>query len=316
MECILFSVIVPVYNVENYLRRCIENILHQSYTNIEIILVDDGSQDCCPNICDEYAQTDNRIKVIHKQNGGLSDARNAGMEIAKGDYILFVDSDDYIETDTCERFINHLKKHRYIEDIVVGEYQIVDSDKKCINNHTLLNEEIIYTYEEYMNKTIPRGEFYCPAWLNLYNRNYIDEHNLKFCKGLLHEDMEWTPKCFLQGAKVGYLKGYFYNYIIRDGSITKAGNYEKHIKDSLWIYSQWKKWFSNINNTELRNNCYGLLAKCFINSCAHYKIPRNQYDKIISKKLLIKYSREKVKAILFVLNNNLYYHVYDIVQNK
>ena len=98
----LISIIVPIYNVELYLEKCIESIINQTYKNLEIILVDDGSTDSCGKICDEYAKKDNRIKVIHKINGGLSDARNKGMEIAKGKYIGFVDGDDYVASDMYE----------------------------------------------------------------------------------------------------------------------------------------------------------------------------------------------------------------------
>ena len=104
------SVIVPVYNVENYLRRCVDSIINQTYKNLEIILVDDGSPDNCPVICDEYAQKDSRIKVIHKENGGLSSARNCGMDMATGEYIGFVDGDDWIESDMYKFLIENAEK--------------------------------------------------------------------------------------------------------------------------------------------------------------------------------------------------------------
>ena len=107
----IISVIVPIYNVEYYLYRCVDSVLAQTFTDFELILVDDGSPDNCGNICDEYAEKDNRIYVIHKKNGGLSDARNAGLDVAKGDYIIFVDSDDYIESDLLEKAVSVLKKH-------------------------------------------------------------------------------------------------------------------------------------------------------------------------------------------------------------
>ncbi len=107
----LISVIVPVYKVEAYLNRCVESIVNQSYSNLEIILVDDGSPDRCPEMCDVWSQKDKRIKVIHKENGGLSDARNAGMAIATGTYIGFVDSDDWIDRDFYEKLLLTLKEN-------------------------------------------------------------------------------------------------------------------------------------------------------------------------------------------------------------
>ena len=104
----LISVIVPIYNVEKYLARCVDSIVNQTYKNLEIILVDDGSPDRCPQMCDDYAEKDSRIKVVHKKNGGLSDARNAGMAVATGEYISFIDSDDWIETSMFELLINNI----------------------------------------------------------------------------------------------------------------------------------------------------------------------------------------------------------------
>ena len=112
------SIIVPVYKVEKELDRCVQSLLKQTYKNLEIILVDDGSPDHCPILCDQYALEDERIRVIHKKNGGLSDARNAGLNLATGEYVLYVDSDDYIELDTCERFIKAAGNQKI--DIVVG----------------------------------------------------------------------------------------------------------------------------------------------------------------------------------------------------
>ena len=121
------SIIVPVYNVEPYLRRCIDSILAQTFTDFELILVDDGSPDNCPAICDEYAEKDPRIVVIHKQNGGLSDARNAGLDIARGEYIGFVDSDDYIDAEMYEKMYNAAIMHN--SDIVSCAYERIDISK-------------------------------------------------------------------------------------------------------------------------------------------------------------------------------------------
>lgn len=123
----MISVIVPVYKVEKYLRRSIESVLNQTYTDLEIVLVDDGSPDQCGMICDEYAQKDSRIRVIHKENGGLSSARNAGIKIAKGEYITFLDSDDYIENDAYETLINVAANTD--ADVIEGGIKYIDHGK-------------------------------------------------------------------------------------------------------------------------------------------------------------------------------------------
>ena len=130
MENPLISVIVPIYNVEEYLNRCVESIVNQTYQKLEIILVDDGSPDNCPRMCDDWAKKDSRIKVIHKENGGLSDARNAGMKITTGEYISFIDSDDYIETCMIEILYEAIKK--YDCDIASCRVRIVMDDKPSI----------------------------------------------------------------------------------------------------------------------------------------------------------------------------------------
>ena len=130
----LISVIIPVYNVEKYINRCVDSVIHQSYTNLEIILVDDGSPDNCPTICDNYSKQDSRIKVIHKKNGGLSDARNVGIEHSKGKYITFIDSDDYISNDYVEILYKLITK--YNSKIAVADNYIFYEDGNIYDNST------------------------------------------------------------------------------------------------------------------------------------------------------------------------------------
>ena len=139
----LISVIVPIYKVEKYLNKCVKSIINQTYKNLEIILVDDGSPDNCGKICDKLAERDDRIRIIHKKNGGLSSARNAGIEIANGEYIGFVDSDDYIDNDMFETLYNNIKDNN--ADLSIIGYQIETIDNKVIKYFEL--EEKIYEYE-------------------------------------------------------------------------------------------------------------------------------------------------------------------------
>ena len=162
----LISVVVPIYNVENYIKKCVDSILSQTYKNLEIILVDDGSPDNCPQICDEYAQKDNRIKVIHKENGGLSDARNAGIDISKGKFITFIDSDDYIEKDYVEVLYNSIKESIRQAKIgriwVKGNYQFMISDPvaQCRNALGLSPDGLLDANHVYSNFWNERGTFF------------------------------------------------------------------------------------------------------------------------------------------------------------
>lgn len=147
------SIIVPVYNVEQYLCKCIDSILMQTFKHLQIILVDDGSEDLSGKICDKYEQKDKRIKVIHKQNGGLSDARNCGLDNASGEYVIFVDSDDYIEKDACAKLIEIASKYKV--DIVTGEARVIQNHKKM----TLKNydtKEIVYLGAVYLKKQLQK----------------------------------------------------------------------------------------------------------------------------------------------------------------
>ena len=142
----LISIVLPIYNVENYIEKCMESVLNQTYKNIEIILVDDGSPDNCPIICDQYVKEDNRVKVVHKENGGLSDARNAGIKVANGDYITFIDSDDYVDKDYVEFLYNTIEETD--ADIAIGGHRVIyDSGK-------IIEMELIYPHGENYIKDI------------------------------------------------------------------------------------------------------------------------------------------------------------------
>jgi glycosyltransferase involved in cell wall biosynthesis len=210
----LISVIVPVYKVEDYLPRCVDSIINQSYKNLEIILVDDGSPDNCPKICDEYAKNDNRIKVIHKKNGGLSDARNAGMKVATGEYISFIDSDDYVSSDFIEILCNTMISEnsdivecsivKFYEDNHFDDYKD-DCDISC------------YETEEGLSKLIAENPFHQYVWNKLYRANLVLD--IKFAVGKLNEDEFWTYQAFGKAKKVSRINKTIYFYFQRKSSI-------------------------------------------------------------------------------------------------
>lgn len=163
----LISVIIPIYNVEKYLKKCIDSIINQTYKNLEIILVDDGSPDNCGKICDEYAKKDQRIRVIHKKNGGLSDARNAGIDIAKGKYIAFVDSDDYVEKEYIEIMYKELKKNN-VKIVQCGINKISDNEE-IIDNYGYLKDELINSQRIMEEKYTKYPISNVVAWNKLYD---------------------------------------------------------------------------------------------------------------------------------------------------
>lgn len=209
----LISVVVPIYNVEEYLETCIKSIISQTYKNIEIILVDDGSPDNCGKVCDEYAQKDNRIKVIHKENGGLSDARNAGIDIAKGKYITFVDSDDDILTEYIEYLYGLIVNYK--TKMSIASYTIV-SQKKHINIGKGYTEKLMNT-KECLERMLCEDGFTISSCAKLYSKELFNE--VKFPKGKLNEDNGTTYKLILQCDKIAYGNKSIYNYYKRENSI-------------------------------------------------------------------------------------------------
>lgn len=296
----MVSIIVPVYKVENELGRCVQSLINQTYKDIEIILVDDGSPDSCPKLCDQYAKENDRIKVIHKENGGLSDARNAGLKQAAGDYIIYVDSDDYIDLDSCERLMNAVGKEKI--DIVVGNAIMEKPDGKEMMLHSATPAGTIYSAKEFIIKSIEAYQWYAPAWLNMYRREYLLANDLYFKKGIYFEDMQMLPRVFLPAEKITSINGTFYHYVVREDSImTSSCRDTAKIKDSLDIYGEWFERFRKVNDIELQRCLYGILIKYYISNCRvrgieGFVIDGMDFSFCFNNALNAK---EKVKVVLF-----------------
>ena len=228
----MISVITPIYKVEPYLDRCIQSIVDQTYKNLEIILVDDGSPDNCPAMCDAWAQRDGRIKVIHKANGGLSDARNAGMAAATGEYIAFVDSDDWIAPEMLERLLYTMDRDR--SDIAACTVKMVWDDDtpdelltvqtNCVlNRHeaqaTLLKEKLLKQ----------------PVWYKLYRSDIIK--NIPFETGKYHEDVFWSYQAIGAAERVSVIDYVGYYYTQRSDSIMGEGYSLKRL-DAIEAYEK------------------------------------------------------------------------------
>lgn len=217
----LVSVVIPVYGVESFLNRCIDSVIGQSYKNIEIILIDDGSPDNCGTICDEYAKKDRRIKVIHKKNGGLSSARNCGIQIASGEYITFIDSDDYVSPIYIEYLYNLLATTE--SDISVC-YPIVTSASDCSFNETIGTlSSIEYSGRESCKQLF--GELHMPlvtAWGKLYKTGIVKKY--LFPNGKKHEDEATTAKYFYTARKVCIGNRCLYAYYQNENSIMHTIN--------------------------------------------------------------------------------------------
>ncbi len=222
MDSKLISVIVPIYKVEKYLDRCINSIINQTYHNLEILLVDDGSPDNSGKICDEYAQKDKRIKVIHKQNGGLSDARNAALKIAQGDYIGFVDSDDYIKEDMFETLFR-LSEENNAEISIVSYYELIEDRLISVRDSGELQ---IMDKIEAIKELLIDTKIQSYAWNKLFKKELFN--GITFPTGKNFEDIATTLILFEKCNKVVLLEEPKYYYIRRNDSIVGIRNYKTY----------------------------------------------------------------------------------------
>ena len=268
------SVIIPVYKVEDYLIQCVESILCQTYTNLEVILIDDGSPDNCPDICDRYSEKDSRVIVIHKENGGLSSARNAGLDIATGDIIAFIDSDDWIELDMFERMVN--LKIQTGADIVCCDWVRTDG----INEHerTNLNKQYgdILTGKSIVKEML-LGKIGSYVWNSLYNRECWE--SVRFPVGRVFEDIATTFLAFERAQKVAVMDAPLYNYRINNNVITLSSNPTKYYH----FFLGYKEHFEHAHKyyPDIEKECSSIAAShaifMYIHACTDGKRELSQY---------------------------------------
>ena len=229
------SIVVPVYKVEKYLDRCVNSLTGQTLKELEIILVDDGSPDRCPIICDEYAAKDARVRVIHKENGGLSSARNAGLAIASGDWIMHLDGDDWIAPDMLERLIQ--KGEDTGADIVMGDFLFTYSDR-----------DILYRFPDWdNNKTASLNRYITSVWTcvwgGIHKRSLYEEYQLKSPQGVTYcEDFHLMARLCYHAKKVVNLHRPFYHYRQQEGSVMHNLN-KKTEQDEQWVYQDIIRFF-------------------------------------------------------------------------
>ncbi|MFK9089939.1 glycosyltransferase family 2 protein [Bacillus salipaludis] len=309
------SIIVPVYNVEPYIHKCIDSILKQTFEDFELILVDDGSPDNCGKICDEYSKLDNRIKVLHKENGGVSSARNAGIRTAKGEYIGFVDSDDFIHQRMYELLYSYGIKHT--ADVVLCDYLVVNDEEMHNTNYDIpeFNEEqysnIESLYQLYTNLDI---QFVIPC-NKLFRRSLFN--NLKFIEGKRHEDEIIAHRILFKSSKVTYLPIKLYYYFQRKDSFMKSFNIER--LDVFYAFKDRIEFFKEIKQPELEKKAeFSYIGTLFLYYFkAKREVPHSgQVLKALKKDFCMNLGtfvknpyfirKEKICWFLFVVHPSLY----------
>ena len=253
------SIIIPIYNAEKYLPHCLESIINQTYHNVEIILINDGSTDSCPQICEDYAQNDKRVKVIHKENGGLSDARNAGLKIANGDFISFVDNDDILSISFCDRLVQIALQND--ADIVECSFKkFLDEDQ--IDKNSIISQGSIEVYStERALELLMREYFKQMVWNKLYKKEVIQ--NLDFPKGKMNEDEFWTYKVFGNSKTIVKLSDCLYFYRQHPESMM-GKSYKINRLDGIEALekriSYTKENFPKLENLATKVFCFGSMA--------------------------------------------------------
>ena len=299
-----FSVIIPVYNVEKYLRECVDSILSQTFTDFELILVNDGSKDGSPAICDEYAQKDTRVRVIHKENGGLSDARNVGTQSACGEYVVYIDSDDYINADTFLQDIYN--KAQGGTDIVCYKFQkyfeLSNSFSPCQFSFPKLTDED--TLPQRINKIVKSDAFYCSAWSKAIKLSLLRENNITFEKGLLGEDQEWYYHVLLVAQSIDGIDKDYVVYRQRANSITSSWKI-KNLTDCIYLIEKWNKGIEAADiSAEYKEALFNSLAKLYCNLLIGYtnfnnKEKKNYLKKIKALSHLLKYNSNPRTAMFY-----------------
>lgn len=259
------SIIVPIYNVEEYLDKCVESLINQTYDNLEIILVDDGSRDGSGILCDKWAGKDARITVIHKENGGLSSARNAGMETASGDYIMFEDSDDWVELELVEKCVKKINREK--SDLVIFGYRKVDEKGNNLGEFTFGDE----TYsKELVVKDLKKriGEMsFGYAWNKLYDLKILKNSGLKNDSSIIdREDLVFNMQLLSHLKRISFLEYVGYNYLQRTTSLLHSGSLER-IK-GINTFCE-KMAGVKLDNEDVEKKVYSMnvlhyLADCFI----------------------------------------------------
>lgn len=285
----LISIIVPVYKVEEYLDECVESIVQQTYENLEIILVDDGSPDTCPEKCDNWAERDSRINVIHKKNGGLSDARNAGMHTATGQYIAFVDSDDWIEKTYIESLYRAIQENgAEISACDVREvYCKADVPTVCDTSARTTKS----TPEEALGELLKGRTFRAVAWNKLYRAELLKDE--QFEVGRLHEDEFFSYRIFDKAASLTYTDLPLYNYRQREGSIMTTLTIKR--LDSLEAYLGRLNLLEKKYRELYRKDKITFCVTCLNFYCDTYV---SDYEDVAAVRQKIKEYRKKIKFSL------------------
>ena len=303
----LISFIIPVYNVENYLSQCIDSIICQSFRDIEVILVDDGSTDKSACVCDKYALRDSRIKVIHKENGGLSEARNVGLDFSNGDYVVFVDSDDFwIKSTYLEELVNILQNNHSL-DFLGYNCCYYYSDRNLYTNWVEYNKLLLAetNKDKLIINLVACGTFPMSACLKIIKRNFLIENQIYFQKGITAEDIPWFLLLLDRASNFKFVNTYIYAYRQNvQGSITNSFSAKSYTNLFNILKSETYRILHKSYSKELKHALLSFMAYEYCILLGYAKKHLNSYDtyrELFSYRWLMKYTlNPKVKKVSII----------------
>ena len=302
------SIIVPIYNVEKYLDKCINSVLNQSDRDFELIMIDDCSSDKSFTIASKYSDINN-VKLIKKEtNSGLSDTRNLGLKVASGEYVMFLDSDDYIEEDSVSRIKLDILNNNYPDVSYYGFFKET-ADKSVLLYGSVSQKGLKYTNVDYMKNELRNRRLSPAACFGVYNRNFIISNNLFFKSGILHEDELWTPQVLLHANGVYVSEYAYYHYVKRDNSITTKKDKTKNSIDIINTCYELETIFDEVEDKKLKILLNNHLSMLYMKAMTIGKMYEKNKKKYIDKFFPIKKAylfQERMKALLFLFDLRIY----------
>ena len=289
-----FSVILPVYNVEKYLAACVDSILAQTFTDFEVILVDDGTKDSSGKICDEYAARDERVKVIHKENGGQASARNAGFDAASGECVVFIDSDDFLVSDSFLQDLFDKFKESGADIVLYKHAKYFDALTAC--TYSFAFADGIDDNDELLLELVKRDAYYGMAWSKSFKRRIATENNVKFDTSLSCEDMDWYFALVSSSEKMAAIDKTYIAYRQREGSVTATIKL-KNLVDFILTLENWSKRLTTADMSEKKKAALmGAMAKYYANLLITYARLKDRNKKQY---------RARIKALSHLLDHSL-----------
>ena len=306
------SVVVPIYNIASYIERCVASILQQGSAVTEILLIDDGSTDSSGSLCDALAEQDERIRVFHKPNGGLSDARNFGLHHAGGDYLLFLDGDDYLVDDACGRILQDVRQ--FHPDVVIGnvdflrQFAAMQRWERAVAAHFDFHKP--YTGKQYLQTCLRYAGLRVEIGRHMYRTAYLRDHHFLFPQGLVHEDEYFTPLVLLQAEQVILTDQVFYHYDNRrpDSIMNAPERTARRMLNMIKVCDALAAQYRTVTPRILRRRLENDLCWKYLNAVAHLP-PETRAEELPSRLQLLRLARSpqrRCKAALYAVSPRLY----------